>query len=123
MKPLTPGLPLPTGLAVVLGGVGGSGVAVMGGGCGVGGGVGGAVAGGGVAPVVGRGVAVEVTVTVGPTRSAGFPLAVATNVTGQEPTGSVVDTANVPFEEVPATTPIGSVRPAMLAVTLAAAPS
>jgi hypothetical protein len=119
MKPLAPGLPLPTGLGVMLGtGVGGSGVAVMDGGCGVGGGV-----AGGVGLVDGGGVAFEVTVTAGPSSFAGFPCASAANFTCQEPTGKVVDTANVPFEDVPATTLMGSVRFAMEAVTLAGAPS
>jgi hypothetical protein len=104
------------------GGVGGRGVAVMGGGALVGIGVG-AGGGVGVGPVVGRGVALEVTVTVGPSRSARFPFAAAVNITCHEPTGRVVDTANVPFEDVPETTLIGSVRPATEAVTLAAAPS
>ena len=128
MKPTAPGLPLSTGLGVMLGGgVGCRGVAVMDGGglvgIGVGAGVGGGV-GAGVGVIVGRGVAPDATMTVGPPMFAGFPFASALNVTGQFPTGRVVDAPKVPFEDVPDTKVIGTVRPAAEKVTLvAAAPS
>jgi hypothetical protein len=122
MKPLVPGLELTTGVGVALGtGVGGSGVAVMGGGVGSGVGAGVGVAAG-VGAIVGRGVAPDVTVTVGPTSVSSFPCATALNVTGHDPTGREVDPPNVPFEEEPAITLIGAVRPAAEAVTVAAEP-
>jgi hypothetical protein len=120
MKPLAPGLPLPPGLAVELGsGVACSGVAVIGGGAGVGTGVGGAVVG----ATVGRGVAPDVTVTVGPAIVSSLRSATAVNVTGQVPTGKVLVPPNVPFVLVPEITPIWTVRPATDAVTVAAKPS